>query len=81
MLVAVETDCTIAMDHMQLSAVNEGLGTCWIAAFDNEALRSVLELEDNEKVFAISPLGYPKEGYSTPDPRGRKEMEEIVTYL
>ncbi len=38
---ALETDLTIAMDHMILAAEFEGVGTCWIAAFDPEKLNDV----------------------------------------
>ena len=33
---AAEVDATIAMDHLILAATEEGLGTCWIAAFEPE---------------------------------------------
>ncbi len=39
-----ETDAAIAMDHMILAAAAEGLGTCWIAAFDADAAREVLRI-------------------------------------
>jgi nitroreductase len=77
---AVETDCTIAMDHMILAAENEGVGTCWIAAFDNGVLRAGLGLNENEKVFAITPLGYPPAGYRRRDAAVRKKIEEIVEF-
>lgn len=77
---SVETDCTIAMDHMILAAENEGVGTCWIAAFDNEILSKALKLQDNEKVFAITPLGYAPSGYQLRK-KTRKSFDEIVSYI
>ena len=37
-------DAAIVADHLILAAANLGLGTCWIAAFNVEAARSVLRL-------------------------------------
>jgi nitroreductase len=52
----VETDTAIAMTHMILAAENEGVGTCWIAAFNPALLAEALELKENEVVFGITPL-------------------------
>jgi nitroreductase len=77
---SLETDLTIAMDHMVLAATFEGVGTCWIAAFDPEVLREALQLEPDEVVFAFTPLGY-----AAPDdgslPKTRKTFEEVVEFL
>ncbi|MFO7658052.1 MAG: nitroreductase family protein [Bacteroidales bacterium] len=78
---AIETDLTIAMDHMILAAENEGIGTCWIAAFNPELLRDALKLEKDEIVFAITPLGYQYPGYEKKGNKTRKELKEIVRYL
>jgi nitroreductase len=59
---SIETDLAIAMDHIVLAAENEGVGTCWIAAFDLLVLRSALALGTEDKVYAITPLGYPRPG-------------------
>ncbi len=79
--VAIETDLTIAMDHMILAAENEGLGTCWIAAFDLEALRQALGLSPAEVVFAITPLGYPPPGYAKRATKQRKPLAEVTEFL
>jgi nitroreductase len=78
---AIETDLTIAMDHMILAATAEGLATCWIAAFDYQKLRDVLQLSLDEVVFAISPLGYAGEDLGATRTKSRKPIEEIVTWL
>jgi len=78
---SLETDLTIAMDHMILAAENEGVGTCWIAAFDPDILRDALSLESNEIVYAITPLGYPGKGYKKKGHKDRKSLENIVTFL
>lgn len=80
---SLETDLAIAMDHMILAAENEGVGACWVAAFDEVRLRKILSLRAEEKVFTIAPLGYPKAGYTKkgPDGKVRKPLDEIVEFL
>lgn len=78
---ALETDLTIAMDHMILAAEYENMGTCWIAAFTPEILRKALELKDNEEVFAITPLGYPMDGFQKKADKKRKPFEEVVKFI
>jgi len=78
---SLETDLTIAMDHLILAAANEGVGSCWIAAFDPVILRESLDLKENEEVFAITPLGYPEDSYQPGQAKNRKEISEIVEYL
>ena len=77
---AIETDATIAMDHMILAATNEGVGTCWIAAFDYPLVRSALQLAEGEIVFAITPLGYPQKDWAPSAKTTRKTIEEIVEF-
>lgn len=52
-------DATIALDHLILAAAAQGLGTCWVAAFDPVAAREVLGLESGVEPVAFTPLGYP----------------------
>ncbi len=78
---SLETDLTIAMDHMILAAENEGLGTCWIAAYDPAKLHAALSLEGDEQVFSITPLGYPRSSFVKPERKLRKPLEELVTFL
>ncbi len=58
---SIETDLTIAMDHMILAAENEGVGTCWIAAFDPGSCAPPWAWRGRARV-RITPLGYPKPG-------------------
>ena len=41
---SVETDAAIAMTHIILAAENEGVGTCWIAAYNPALLKEDLIL-------------------------------------
>ena len=78
---ALETDLTIAMDHMILAAEYENVGTCWIEAFTPDILRKALGLKDNEEIFAITPLGYPMDGFQKKANKKRKPFEEVVKFI
>jgi len=78
---SLETDLAIAMDHIILAAANEGVGTCWIAAFNPFALRKVLGLKASEQVFTITPLGYPKKGFNDDKRRSRKPLDAVAEWL
>jgi nitroreductase len=78
---SLETDLTIAMDHLILAAENEGLGTCWIAAFNPEILYKELKLTKDEFIYAITPIGYPKSGYVKKSYKSRKELSDILKFI
>ena len=73
-----DVDATIAMDHLILAATAEGLGTCWIGAFNPERLREVLDIPADLEPVALTPLGYPA---TKPAPTPRKPLDEICEYL
>ena len=77
---SLETDMAIAMDHLILAAHAEGLGTCWISAFNPVMLRDVLGLKPHEELFAITPLGYASPDGAT-RPKTRKPLDEVVVFL
>jgi nitroreductase len=70
-------DAAIVADHLILAATNLGLGTCWIAAFDVEAARSVLRLPAEVEPVIFTPLGYPADA---PGPKLRKPLADLVRY-
>ena len=70
-------DIGIAVDHMTLAAHALNLGTCWIGAFEPEAVKELLAIPEEVKVVCILPVGVP-DGEGTPKPR--KPLDEIVTY-
>ena len=73
-------DATIAFTHLILAARAEGLGTCWIGAFDNERVKEILGVPEGWNVAALTPLGYPAEGESAfRETTSRKPLEEIVS--
>ena len=56
---SVEVDVAIAMDHLALAAAAEGLGTCWIGAFDEGRIKLLLNIPHAAEIVALMPVGYP----------------------
>lgn len=75
---SVLLDVSIAFTHLILAARAEGLGTCWIGAFNNDEIKRLLEVPEGYEVVAATPLGYPSEDVFT-EPRNRKNLDEIVS--
>ncbi len=72
---AYTIDTAIAVDHITLAAVEEGLGTCWIGAFDEKKVKEILDIPESVRVVALLTLGYPS---VIPRPTPRKNLDEIV---
>ena len=71
---SVEIDLGIAMEHLVLAAAAEGLGTCWICAFEKARLNAVMGVEAPWSAEAVSPLGY---GAAPPRELQYKKTDEI----
>ena len=79
---SVDVDVAIAMDHLTLAAVAEGLGTCWIGAFDEAKVKDLLAIPEQVKVVAMTPLGYPSSAdLNRPMEDGRRKGESQVFSL
>jgi nitroreductase len=75
-------DVAIAMEHLVLAATDRGLGTCWIGAFHEEKIKTILQIPPRIRIIALSPLGYPQDKkvqilFRT---RKRKSLSEISHY-
>lgn len=70
-------DATIAFDHLVMAATAEGLGTCWIAAFDTKEVRSLLGLEPSAIPVLMTPLGYAADQAPTKD---RQPLHALVRF-
>lgn len=75
---SVLLDVSIAFTHLILAARTEGLGTCWIGAFNNDEIKKLLGVPKEFEVVAITPLGYPS-GEVFSEPKNRKNLDEIVS--
>jgi nitroreductase len=54
-------DVAISFQQMMLTAWNNGVGSCWLAAFNENSVKKILGIPDKVRVVAMSPFGYPKE--------------------
>jgi nitroreductase len=70
-------DIAIAIDHITLKAVEEGLGTCWIGAFDEKAVQAILHIPQEIRVVSLLTVGYPQ---TLRNKKTRKKLDEIVRY-
>jgi nitroreductase len=70
-----DVDAAIVMDHMILQAAAEGLGTCWIGAFDPAVAREIFGLPAGVEPVAFTPLGFPAD---QPGTKKRKSLEELL---
>ena len=81
-------DVAISFGQMMLAAWSFGIGSCWLAAFDETALKKLLNLPTHYRVVGMSPFGYPKEKnlYTNivsfvAGSRKRKEKDEIFQFI
>ena len=68
-------DATIAADHLVMAAEDEGLGSCWIALFEQDEIRPVLGVPASCFVTALITLGVPAE---KPEASDRHSLRELV---
>lgn len=71
-------DCSIAIDHMTLAAVAEGLGTCWIGKFDQDHTKELLEVPAEMEIVELLTVGYPAGEPKTEKPR--KDFDEVICW-
>ena len=67
----------IVQDHMILAATEQGLGTCWIGAFDRDAAREILGVPEDQAPIIMMTLGYAADD---PRARKRKDRDDLVWY-
>jgi nitroreductase len=68
-------DVAIATEHLVLAAAAEGLGTCWICAFDRRALHRAMHLSPEWDPVVVTPLGFASDF----SPRTtRKPISELI---
>jgi nitroreductase len=73
-----------AAQNLILSALENGLGTCWIGTFNGPStekkLKSILHVPQNLSLIASIILGYPKPGYK-PLKKKNKKLNEIIKFV
>ena len=70
-------DIAIAVDHMTLVAVEQGLANCWIGAFKQGGIKEILSIPDRYRIVVLLSLGYPCQ---SPERKLRKPFKEIISY-
>jgi len=70
-------DTAAAIQNLLLAAHALGLGACWVGAFNEDAVRHVLNIPDGVRPVAIIPMGRP-----AVKPRAvfKRSLNEIVRY-
>jgi nitroreductase len=68
-------DTTIACTYAQLAATATGLGTCWVGAFNEDAVRQIVGAPVAWRPVAILPIGVPADAAR---PRERRELRDLV---
>lgn len=71
-----------AIENILLSAVDLGLGTCWVGGFRGfqKEIKRILEIADTKELIAGILIGYPKKDYK-PLTRKKKKLEEVLTFI
>ena len=68
-------NAAISITHMDLRAVDLGLGTCWIGLYDSVVLKELLDIEDRYHIVNVLLVGHPDQA---PTDRPRLKREEII---
>ena len=72
-------DAGAASEHILLAATALGLGSCWISAFEDAAVRRVLRLPDHLSPTALIAIGYSDGASAKRSPR--RPYEELVSEI
>ena len=68
-------DVAASIENLMLLATAEGLGSCWVGAFDEEKVIKILNLPKNERPIVLVPVGLPAQ---TPKVPPRVKPEEAI---
>jgi nitroreductase len=71
-------DTAAAAEHILLAAVDRGLASCWIGAFDERAVAEAAGVRAPITPVAVLPIGYSAESGGRPD---RRPLEEVTTWI
>ncbi len=71
-------DATIACAYAQLAATALGLGSVWVGAFDEDAVRRALSIGNELVPVALLPIGYAAE---SPEITSRRALEGLVRHI
>jgi nitroreductase len=72
-------DTAAAIEHILLAAVAEGLGGCWVGAFDESHAARALGLPSHHRPVAILPIGKPARRPSKPS--AREPLDQVASFI
>lgn len=72
-------DIGIACEHFVLQAEDLSLGTCWIGWFDEQAVKSILNVPKSKKIDIMIALGY-YEREKLGAEHGREPIDKIASF-
>jgi len=56
-----EWDVGAAVENMILTALEDGIGSCWLVSVDREKVSEILNIPEKYKIDSVLALGYPAE--------------------
>lgn len=71
-------DSAAAVTNILHAAVDRGLASCWIGAFDDDAVREAIGVSRPIRPIAVLPVGKSAEAAAKPT---RRPLEEVTTWL
>ena len=72
-------DIGIACEHFVLQAEDLGLGTCWIGWFNEQAVKSILNIPQRKKIDIVIALGYYDREKLGPE-HNREPIDKIASF-
>ena len=72
-------DIGIACEHFVIQAEDLGLGTCWIGWFNEEAVKSILNIPQHKKIDIVIALGYYDKKRVSSE-HGREPIDKIASF-
>lgn len=73
-------DTAAAVQNLMLMAEGVGLATCWVGAFDEEAVSKILDIPSGRRPVAMVPVGYSNLA-ERPKPPARRPLTEVVKMM
>lgn len=72
-------DTAAATQNIMLAALEAGLASCWVGAFQEDTVRRLLDMPPGRRPVVLIPVGYPAAEPGRPP--ARKEITEISQWV
>jgi nitroreductase len=56
-----QLDAGAAIENLILTALEQGIGSCWLGAIDRDSIREILGVSEDFEIESVVALGYPNE--------------------